>query len=328
MAVAALADMIVPTKFNKYVENKTSEKSRLLQSGIMVDLSAVVDAEIEGKTVNMPFFNDLDANDADVVINDTTDLTVSGITTAQDVAVKLLRAKAWGSTDLAGDLAGADPVDAIANRIADYWSRRDQRTLLATLSGAFAAANVVAGDGTFKNVYDISAGTGGAEYFDADAFIDAVFQLGDEAEGLAAVAVHSFTLKSMVKADLIDFRPDSEGKLTVPTYLGKTVIVDDSMPVSAGVYTTYLFGPGAIAYGSKSPKVPVEVERQALKGMGQEYVVHRRQFVMHPRGIKWLGGTQAGVTPSNTELATGTNWTRVYEPKQVRIVQFKHKLAP
>jgi hypothetical protein len=321
MAEAKLADMIVPTEFNKYVELLTTEKSRLFQSGIITDLTSVIDAQIEGKTVNMPFFNDLDTSDAEVVINDTTDLTVSGITTGQDVAVKLLRAKAFGSTDLAGDLAGADPIDAIANRFAEWWNRRFQAALLSTLSGAMGAASMAA------NVNDISALTGGAEYFDADSFVDAVFKLGDEAGGLTAVAVHSQTLKSMVKADLIDFVPDSQGKLTVPTYLGKTVLVDDGMPVSGGVYTTYIFGNGAIGYGAKAPKVPVEVERQALKGMGQEYIVHRRQWVMHPRGVKWVG-TAAGPTPTNGELATATNWTRVYEQKLVRIVAFKHKLAP
>lgn len=35
----------------------------------------------------------------------------------------------------------------------------------------------------------------------------------------------------------------------------------------------------------------------------------------------------AATTPSNTELADGLNWTRVYEPKNIRIVQFKHKIA-
>jgi hypothetical protein len=320
MAEARLADMIVPTEFNKYVELLTTEKSRLFQSGIITDLTPVIDAQIEGKTVNMPFFNDLDTSDAEVVISDTTDLTVSGITTGQDVAVKLLRAKAFGSTDLAADLAGADPIDAIANRFADWWNRRFQVALLSTLKGAMGAASMS------SNVNDISALTGGAENFDADSFVDSVFLLGDEAGGLTAVAVHSQTLKAMVKADLIEFVPDSQGKLTVPTYLGKTVLVDDGMPVTTGVYTTYIFGNGAIGYGSKSPKVPVEVERQALKGMGQEYIVNRRQWVMHPRGVKWVG-TAAGPTPTNAELATSTNWTRVYDPKLVRIVAFKHKLA-
>jgi hypothetical protein len=325
MTETRLADMIVPTKFNKYVQTLSTQKSELFQSGIITDLTSVIDAEIEGKTVNMPFFNDLDASDAEQVLDDSTDLTVSKMTTGQDVAVKLLRGKAFGSTDLAADLSGADPIEAIANRFADWWNKRMQTALLATLAGAMGSATMAA------NVNDITALVGAAANFDADSFIDSAFLLGDEQGGLNGVAVHSLTLKAMVKADLIDFLPDSQGKLTVPSYLGKTVIVDDSMPVSgAGVdriFTTYIFGPGAIGFGEKSPKVPVEVERQALKGMGQEYIVNRRQWVMHPRGIKWLGGTQAGVTPANSELATATNWQRVYDPKIVRIVAFKHKLA-
>ncbi|MGC0389308.1 major capsid protein [Bradyrhizobium sp. USDA 241] len=325
MTETRLADMIVPTKFNKYVQVLSTQKSELFQSGIITDLTSVIDAEIEGKTVNMPFFNDLDASDAEQVLDDTTDLTVSKMTSGQDVAVKLLRGKAFGSTDLAADLSGADPIDAIANRFADWWNKRMQTALLATLAGAMGSADMAA------NVNDISGLTGGAENFDADSFIDSAFLLGDEQGGLSAVAVHSLTLKAMVKADLIDFVPDSQGKLTIPTYLGKTVIVDDSMPVSGAganrVFTTYIFGPGAVGFGEKSPKVPVEVERQALKGMGQEYIVNRRQWVMHPRGIKWLGTNQAGVTPANSELADVANWKRVYDPKIVRIVAFKHKLA-
>ncbi|BBB99783.1 MULTISPECIES: major capsid protein [Bradyrhizobium] len=325
MTETRLADMIVPTKFNKYVQVLSTQKSELFQSGIITDLSSVIDAEIEGKTVNMPFFNDLDASDAEQILDDTTDLTVSKMTTGQDVAVKLLRGKAFGSSDLAADLSGADPIDAIANRFADWWNKRMQTALLATLAGAMGSTDMAA------NVNDISTLTGGAENFDADSFIDAAFLLGDEQGGLNAVAVHSLTLKAMVKADLIDFVPDSQGKLTIPTYLGKTVIVDDSMPVTGAganrVFTTYIFGPGAVGFGEKSPKVPVEVERQALKGMGQEYIVNRRQWVMHPRGVKWLGTNQAGVTPSNTELADVANWKRVYDAKIIRIVAFKHKLA-
>ncbi|WP_316200909.1 MULTISPECIES: major capsid protein [unclassified Bradyrhizobium] len=325
MTETRLADMIVPTEFNNYVQVLSTQKSALFQSGIITDLTSVIDAEISGKTVNMPFFNDLDAADAEQVLDDNSDLTVSKTSTGQDVAVKLLRGKAFGASDLSSDLSGADPIQLIANRFAEWWNRRMQTALLATLAGAMGSAGMEA------NVNDISGLTGGAENFDADSFIDAAFLLGDEQGGLNAVAVHSLTLKAMVKADLIEFMPDSEGKLTIPTYMGKTVIVDDSMPVSGSganrVFTTYIFGPGAIGYGEKSPKTPVEVERQALKGMGQEYIVQRRQWVMHPRGIKWLGGTQVGVTPANSELANVSNWQRVYDPKIIRIVAFKHKLG-
>jgi len=54
--------------------------------------------------------------------------------------------------------------------------------------------------------------------------------------------------------------------------------------------------------------------------------VNRRRFVLHPRGVKWVG-SPAGSSATNAELATGTNWVRVYEPKNVRIVAFKHKLG-
>lgn len=326
MTVTPLSAMIIPSEFNAYVAVDTTEKSALFQSGIITDLTSVIDAQIEGKTVNMPFFNDLDTTDAEVVLDDTADLTVGKMTTGQDVAVKLLRGKAFGTTDLAADLSGADPIDAIANRFADWWNVRMQTALLSTLAGAMGSAGMAA------NVNDISGGSAGAQYFDADAFIDSAFLLGDEQAGLTGVAVHSLTLKAMIKADLIDFVPDSQGKLTIPTYLGKSVLVDDSMPVSGSgatrIFTTYLFGQGAIGFGERSPKVPVEVERQALKGMGQEYIVNRRQWVMHPRGVKWLGGTQAGVTPTNAELATTTNWSRVYDQKIIRIVAFKHMIAP
>lgn len=320
MAETRLADMIVPEEFNDYVVQLTTQKSRLFQSGIITDLTPVIDAQLAGKTVNMPFFNDLDSSSEEQVLDDTQDLTVAGVTTSQDVAVKLLRGKAFGSTDLAGDLAGADPVSLIASRFADYWNRRMQAALLSTLKGAFSAAS------SATNVHDISALTGGAENFDADSFIDAVFKLGDEAGGLTAIACHSLTMKAMVKADLIEFVKDSTGQLDIPTYMGKTVIVDDGLPVSSGNYDTFLFGPGAIGYGEKAPKVPVEVERQALKGMGQEYIVQRRQWVMHPRGIKWIGSS-AGPTPTNAELATAANWQKVYDAKNVRVIVFRHKLA-
>jgi len=323
MAETRLADMIVPEEFNDYVVQLTTEKSRLFQSGIITDLTSEINEQLAGKTVNMPFFNDLDSSDEEVVLDDTKDLVVSGTQTGQDVAVKLLRGKAFGASDLSGDLAGADPVTLIASRFADWWNRRMQVALLATLKGAFGAANA----GT--NVHDISglgATTPGAEFFDADSFIDATFLLGDEAGGLTAMAVHSLTLKAMVKADLIEMLPDSQGKLTIPSYMGKAVIVDDSMPVDVDVFTTYLFGAGAIGYGEKAPKTPVAVARDELKGMGQEYIVQRRQWVMHPRGIAWQG-VSAGPTPNNAELATATNWNRVYDHKNIRVIVFKHKVA-
>ena len=68
--------------------------------------------------------------------------------------------------------------------------------------------------------------------------------------------------------------------------------VDDGCPVtSGGVYTTYLFGNGAVAYGNGSPTgfVSTEVDRDKQTGGGIDYLINRKAFILHPRGIAYTG---------------------------------------
>ena len=131
------------------------------------------------------------------------------------------------------------------------------------------------------------------------------------------------------KLDLIE-TVKASSELEFDTYQGRRVIVDDSCPVVDGVYTTYLFGDGAIAYGEGNPvgHIATEIDRDKKKGSGVDYLINRSAFILHPRGIKWTNAVRANVeTPTRTELANAQNWERVYEPKQIRIVAFKHKLG-
>ena len=101
------------------------------------------------------------------------------------------------------------------------------------------------------------------------------------------------------------------------------------MPKDGDVYTSYLFGPGAIGFKEGLAKKPIAVKRDELKGGGMEYLVHRRHFTMHCRGISWTpqANVPAKQVPSNAECADIANYTRVFDPKEIRVVQFKHKLA-
>lgn len=318
MAYTKLSDMLVPDVWAQYVIERTSELSDVWQSGILSDVNSQIEFPSAGSTVNLPFFQDLSG--ADEVLDDTGNLTVNNVSTSKDVAVILRRAKVFGSSDLAGDLAGSDPMRVIGDRFAAYWSRQMQKALIETLNGAVAQVS--------ENVSDISALSGAASNFDGEAFLDATGKLGDHQDRLTAIAIHSATYTSMKKQDLIDFIPDSQGRPTIPTYMGKRVIVDDGMPVTSGVYTSYIFAEGAIAYAEGMPKVPAEADREPLTNGGSEYLVNRRYFILHPRGIKWDpgSGVPSAQSPSNTELA-GSNWTKVYEAQNIRIVQFKHTLA-
>lgn len=319
MAATVLGDVIVPEIFNPYVIERTAELSAFWQSGLVAPVSDISLGE-GGSEVQMPFWQDLAGSDQ--LLSTDTDLTVGNIIASKDVAVVNARGLVYGAKDLAGALAGDDPMSAIGDLVAEKWARRMQTALISIFNGAMGAL----GDEPV-NTLDISALGGAASVFDGEAFIDALGQLGDAETRLTAVAVHSATYRLMKKQDLIEFIPDSEGKPTIPTYMGKRVIVDDGMPVSNGVYTTALFGEGAIGYAEGTPKVPSEVERNGLVGGGEEYLISRRHFILHPRGIKWDPQAMVPVkdTPSNTELADKENWARVYESKNVRIVRFVHR---
>jgi hypothetical protein len=318
MAATVLSDLIVPEKFAQYVVERTSEKSDLFRSGIVQTVPGLNLGD-GGSLNQMPFWQDLAGDDQ--LLDDGTNLTVSAVTGQKDVAVLHARALVYGSTDIAAALAGDDPVDKLADLVVDKWDRQMQKVIINSLNGAIGAVSA--------NVHDISGLSGAASDFDGEAFIDACAKLGDQSDRLSGLAVHSATYHSMLKQDLIDFIPDSEGKATIPSYQGKTVIVDDGLPVSSGTYTSYIFGMGAIGYGEGSPKVPMEIEREALLNGGEEYFVSRRHFLLHPRGVAWTpaSGVPAKNTPSNTELADTGNWTLRYEAQNVRIVQFKHTVA-
>lgn len=316
MAVTKIADVIVPEHFAQYVINRSVEKSALFQSGIISTLHEVAMLGSKGGTlVNMPFWNDL--NGESEILSDATALTVNPITAAADLAILHARGKAWGSNDLAKALSGDDPLGAVGNLVADYWNRDMQSILLASLAGVFGATSMSA------NVHDISAGTGAAAVIGGEAFIDASYKLGDEVDKLTAVAMHSATMQVLAKQGLIETIRDADGNILYKTYMDRRVIVDDGMPQAAGVYTSYLFGAGAIGYQEVGAPVPVETDRDSLAS--DDILINRRHFVLHPRGVKWAGA--AGPAPANSRLKTASNWERVYDPKQIRVVAFKHKIA-
>ena len=250
MAPTRIADVVVPEVFNPYVIERTSELSAFEASGVIagnpeLDRLAVAG----GKLINMPFWEDLSGDDE--VLSDSGALTPQNIQASQDIAALLMRGKAWAANDLSVALSGDDPMGAIADLVAGYWARRRQATLISTLAGVFNSATMA------ENTHDIGSESGAAGTYTGTTFIDASFKLGDHEDMLTAVAMHSQTLASLRKQDLIQFSLDSQN-MPIPFYQGKRVVVDDGMPVEQrtvdtvveNVFTTYIFGAGAIGLGN------------------------------------------------------------------------------
>jgi hypothetical protein len=337
MAITAVTNVIVPSIFTPYAQLLTEEKSRLIQSGVLVR-DAALDALLEGGglTFNTPSWKDL-VNDDENISTDTTydyagtnNSAPKNTSAVQEVAVRLSRNQSWSAADLAGSLAGSDPMASIGQRVADYWKRRLQAAFVATMKGIFAD-NDAAPSGSEHTAGDLTSDISGSSYsagvtdFSAEAFINAAVLLGDSMEDLGVVFMHSVVYARAQKNNLIDFIPDARGEVNIPTFLGREVVVDDSMPVSSGVYQTWLFGRGAVRLGVGTPPVATEVARMANAGNGggQDVLHNRVEWTIHPVGHKYAGtAASGGPTNANSSnnLAHAGSWMRVYsERKQIKI---------
>ena len=319
MATTQIENLVVKAEFAARVQVLSTTKSALFQSGIVAtDPTIAALAKSEGKTFTLPYWNDVSGDSAVGSDDPDTAIVPGNLAMSYETAIKLFRAKAWAAMDITKSIgAGDDPLERIANLIAGWWTRDMQTILINALTGIFASAL------SSTHVHDV---TGASTALSADVILDGKQKLGDAADSLSAIVMHSAKYTALQKALLIDYI-GAEGDIRFPTFLGYRVIVDDSCPVANGNYTTYLFGPGSVAYGEGSPKVPTEYLRSPLagNGAGQETLVTRREFIFHPRGLRWTSSSMAGSSPTNAELATAGNWAKMWDTKLIKIVKILSK---
>jgi len=332
MAATQLADIIEPSVFNPYVIEKSLETNVLYQSGILASHPTITKlAQSGGSIIDIPFWNDLADTEANISSDNPASKSVPGkIGTGRDRAAQHFRNNSWSAMDLTAAIAGEDPMRRIGDLVAGYWQRQMQRTLIASMNG-LVADNVAtnAGDMVVNIATDALGTPTSAELISGSAVIDAMQTMGDASANLSMIAMHSVIYARLLKQNLIATEKTSDGKSTIQRYLDKRVIVDDTLPAAAGAnritYTTFLLGQGAFAYADGNPKVPHETKRDADAGDGggQDTLFSRKDFVLHPRGVKFNSTTVVGKSPTNAELALAANWTRVVDRKKIRMVALK-----
>lgn len=332
MAITTIADMqIVPEKFSKYVADRTTELNTFINSGIATPdatVAQLIDGTPQGgRFIQLPMWNPLDGED------DTfseADLSVGNITTKEARATLLIRGKAWGASDLAHVLGGADPMGAIANLIADWRNTREQKIYLAILKGILDPTS-----GALKeHVNDISGGSGAAACISSAATLDTKQLLGDHYKALGMVFMHSATYTYLQKNSMISrtpvFNPAGD-PIEIETYLGYAIKVDDGMPVNGDVYDTYFLGKGCFIRQEGTPAGLITTETDRDKIGGKDYLINRWAQIIHPRGLSWVSdGTYtnpASPYPANIDLEKPENWNLVVDHKKCGIAALRHKLA-
>lgn len=212
----------------------------------------------------------------------------------------------------------------------------DQDTLLAILEGIYSMSGKENLEFVENHTYDITAEGDGI--IDQTTLNKAVQRAGGDNKSNFSIAImHSAVATRLENLNLLNYLKynDANGiqrDLTIASWNGRSVIVDDSMPAVSSddgelVYTTYVLGKGAFDYENIGAKVPYEMSRNpAVKG-GQDTLYVRQRKCFAPFGISYTKKNQATLSPTNEELKDGANWTLVNDgsdkPKYIN-----HKAIP
>lgn len=247
-----------------------------------------------------------------------TDITATSTKTFEQGVVVVGRAKAWVEKDFSYDITGGqDFMDNVAKQVADYWQDIDQDTLLAILRGVFAMTSTKGAEFVRKHTYVVDGP------MEATTLNSATAQAcGDHKKKFAMIFMHSVVSTNLENLNLLTALKytDKDGvtrDLTLYTWNGKLVIVDDGMPTEQAedgstVYTSYVLGEGTINYEDIGAKVPYEMARDPKTNGGQDTLYTRQRKVFSPFGISYEKKVQASLSPTDAELANGQNWDLVH----------------
>ena len=168
------------------------------------------------------------------------------------------RAKAWGEYDFSAEISGTN-FKAEASEVKEYWDENRQGEVLAILKGIFGMSGGVNGQFVEKHTYDISENDGTAAKLGADSMNRAAQKaLGDKKANLDIIFMHSVVSTNLEGLNLIDFLKytDENGiqrDLTIGTFNGRLVIVDDEVQELNGYDEATSATTGALKVVSSSP---------------------------------------------------------------------------
>lgn len=324
-----------PEAFGHYVKRIPNHtKSELAKSrAVGVNLSARAALNGQGGSLyaRVPYFGLISA--ATSQNNDgATDISANTSSTFEQGFITASRMDGWTERSFSKSItAGVDFMDNVAAQIADYKAEVEQGILLKMLEGVFSMktegsdiAAVAAKDFISAHTYDITDNSGEDAMVGVDTLNRAMQKAcGDNKNVFKLCIMHSEVASRLENLQLMKFLTytDKDGisrELSIGTWNGRTVLVDDNMPTeeveeSGGVpaytkYTTYILGAGSIILDDIGDAHPYELTRDPARNGGEDTLYVRQRFICGVDGISFEKPADLTASASNADLANGDNW--------------------
>lgn len=345
-----------PQAFAAYIERIPQlKKNELIKSKAFKGNSAIKSAFASGTGTGYAIIPMYGLLGGDVLNYDgTTDINAAATNTYERGVVVVGRAQAWLESDFAEDITGgAGFMDNVAVQVAEYFDGVDQTTLLAILEGIFSMTGEENEEFVEKHTYDVtSEGDGNITPASLNNAVQKA--CGDNKNKFSVAIMHSAVATNLENLSLLEYLKytDSNGisrDLTLATWNGRAVLIDDSMPAQAVAkvpakgspgqdgyvpeqpaytkYTTYILGAGAFDYEDIGTQNAFEMYRNPVSGGGQDVLFARQRKCFAPYGISYTRASQKTLSPTDEELKNGANWELVNDGAEEK-TYIDHKSIP
>lgn len=328
-----LSDIVTRPEFLAYVAEAIYEQSAMLRSGA-VRRDSALDARAGGVKVEVPTWKPIAPTEERIESNGTWGtsgkgyLTPAKISAGKQTAPILRRGFAYAVDDVSRLGSGADPMGQIRQYLASAINKLKMATLLSQLDGLFATAYKALETDVSA---DVVPGTlTAANYLSASSAIAAKAKLGERADRLSVIVMHSSCFFYLQAVGMLTFSSDSLSSGTdikwggggvgvtndqISYFAGMRVIVDDNIKGVDGAggttgnalkYPCYIMAEGAIAEGVQQ-ELRIEADRNILS---KQNVIS----VDYHMGYHVYGSSYGGVdNPANSVLATAGSWSNIYQ---------------
>lgn len=320
MATTRLTDIVAVSTFEKIVEGKLTENSKFRQSNVITSDARITKlVSTAGFETTMPFWKRPVGGEATSQNDDPTNKAVpKKVEQGKMIARILARSNSFSAMDIADISSDADAIAFAASEFARLRLADEESALLAMLEGIIAA-----GGADFVHNASITTGTIVADNkFGIPNMLNGRRKLGDLGGTLSAVVMHSDVVNNLRAAEPNAFVPASQTKLGLETYAGAYVLETDNIGKGGAgnypIYNNYFVGEGLFAYAGASVEKALVQFRDELAGggSGEETILNRFRYALHPYGFTNGEAPANGVSQTNNELKDADTWTMVAQSRR------------
>ena len=304
-----------PNVFQKYMQKVPNTKENsLIKNGLLdskPNMTARLRDEVGGNYFTEPIKGLLDGQVQNYDGVESVEMTSRD--TFEQGKIIVGRMKGWEEKDFSTELTGINWMEGLAAEVKEYYDAVDQADILAILKGIFAMTDEAGLNFIEKHTTEVDG------ELEATTMNTALQKAcGDKKKQFKVSFMHSAVATNLENMNLLEYLKytDAQGitrDLTIGTYNGKLVVVDDDMPVEtledgSAKYTTYVMAEKFFEYDNVGVKVPNEMVRDAITNGGIDKLVTRQRKLYAPKFISFTKKSMATNSPTVEELALGANW--------------------